>query len=192
MKKRIAIRGNEALGQEIITLLVDLGGIDTKSWSGTDPDNIYFINPGTGVIDATSLIVFDDYDIENLLNYTKFTYDEFWKYFPFKIGSYVCHSEYGYGLVQSMKWDCDKNTVKYNVVINNSNEIKECKLCDLTDASDVFYIKKDSTDAEEKLEINNQDVTINIQDATKSVKIKYNSTTHKIEILDGEIYIVKK
>lgn len=184
MKKTLAIRGNEDLGKEIITLLVDLGGIDTKDWSGTDPDNIYFINYITGAIDATSLRVFDNYDIEHLLNYTKFTYDEFWKYFPFKIGSYVCHSEYGYGLVRSMKWDCDKNVIKYNVLINNSNEIKECNLCDLTDASDFSLIKKD-TDTEEKIEINMQDVT-------KSVKISYNPVIHKIEILDGEIYIVKK
>lgn len=188
MKKKLAIRGDEDLGQEIITLLIDLGGLDTKSWSGTDPDNIYFINPATGAIDATSLIVFDDYDIEHLLNYTKLTYDEFWKRFPFKIGSYVCHSKYGYGLVKSMKWDDNKNTIKYNVVINNSNEIKECEVCDLTDASNLPYIsliKTDNTDTEEKIEINMQDVT-------KSVKISYNSATHKIEILDGEIYIVKK
>lgn len=185
MKKRLAIRGNEDLGKEIITLLVDLGGIDTKDWCGTDPDNIYFINSATGAIDATSLVVFDDYDIEHLLNYTKFTYDEFWKRFPFKIGSYVCHNEYGYGLVKSMKWDDDKNVIKYNVLINNSNEIKECELCDLTDAgisSEFSLIKKDT---EEKIEIN-------IQDVTKSVKISYNPTTHKIEILDGEVYIVKK
>jgi hypothetical protein len=182
MKKKLAIRGDEALGKEIITLLVDLGGIDTKDWSGTNPDNIYFVNNITGAIDATSLRVFDDYDIEHLLNYTKFTYDEFWKYFPFKIGSYVCHSEYGYGLVKSMKWDGDKNTIKYNVLINNSNEIKECELSELTDASDVLLIKKET---EEKIEINMQDVT-------KSVKISYNPVIHKIEILDSEIYIVKK
>lgn len=185
MKKKLAIRGNEDLGKEIITLLVDLGGIDTKDWSCTDPGNIYYINSATGAIDAISLTVFDDYDIENLFNYTKFTYDEFWKYFPFKIGSYVCHSEYGYGLVKSMKWDGDKNTIKYNVVINNSNEIKECELCDLTDASNVSLIKSDSAAAEEKIEINMQDVT-------KSVKISYNPAIHKIEILDSEIYIVKK
>ena len=183
MKKILAIRGNEDLGKEIITLLVDLGGIDTKDWSGTDPDNIYFINSITGAIDATSLRVFDDYDIEHLLNYTKFTYDDFWKYFPFKIGSYVRHSEYGYGLVRSMKWDADKNVIKYNVLINNSNEIKECNLCDLTEASDFSLITKDAT--EEKIEINMQDIT-------KSVKISYNPAIHKIEISDGEIYIVKK
>lgn len=192
MKKRLAIRGDEDLGKEIITLLVDLGGIDTKSWCGTDPDNIYFINSATGAIDATSLVVFDDYDIEHLLNYTKLTYDEFWKRFPFKIGSYVFHSKYGYGLVKSMKWDGDKNTVKYNVVLNcfNSNEIKECELCDLTDASSVLLIKTDSA-ATEKIEIN-EISEINMQDVNKSVKISYNPTTHKIEILDGEIYIVKK
>jgi hypothetical protein len=182
MKKKLAIRGNETLGKEIITLLVDLGGIDTKDWAGTDPGNIYYINSVTGAIDTTSITVFDDYDIEHLLEYTKFTYDEFWEHFPFKIGSYVYHSEYGYGLVKSMKWDDDKNIVKYNVLINNSNEIKECELCDLTDASDFSLIKKDT---EEKIEINMQDVT-------KSVKISYNPATHKIEILDGEIYIVKK
>lgn len=185
MKKILAIRGNETLGKEIITLLVDLGGIDTKDWSGTDPDNIYFVNNITGAIDATSLRVFDDYDIEHLLNYTKLTYDEFWKRFPFKIGSYVCHSKYGYGLVKSMKWDGDKNTVKYNVLINNSNEIKECNSCDLTETLEVSLIKKDITETEEKIEINMQDVT-------KSVKISYNPAIHKIEILDGEIYIVKK
>ena len=185
MKKKLAIRGNKDLGKEIITLLVDLGGIDTKDWSGTNPDNIYFINSVTGAIDATSLIVFDDSDIENLFNYTKFTYDEFWKYFPFKIGSYVCHSEYGYGLVKSMKWDGDKNTIKYNVLINNSNEIKECESSELTDAGISAELIKKDTGTEEKIEIN-------IQDVTKSVKISYNSATYKIEILDGEIYIVKK
>lgn len=185
MKKKLAIRGNEDLGKEIITLLVYLGGIDTKEWSCTDPGNIYYINSATGAIDAISLTVFDDYDIENLFNYTKFTYDEFWKYFPFKIGSYVRHSEYGYGLVKSMKWDGDKNTVKYNVLINNSNEIKECESCDLTEAGISSELIKKDTDSEETIEINMQDVT-------KSVKISYNPTTHKIEILDGEIYIVKK
>ena len=44
MKKKLAIRGNEDLGKEIITLLVDLGGIDTKDWSGTDPDTRYNYN----------------------------------------------------------------------------------------------------------------------------------------------------
>ena len=137
MKKNLGIRGDENRGDEIMALLKSLGGIDTGDWSGTDPTKIYFINRTSGIIDAISIIVFDDYDVKVLLEYVRMTYDEFWQKYPFMIGDRVKHTDpnLGVGTICKMRWDPVMEEVKYDVDFSwgiIQRPIEECEFDDLT------------------------------------------------------------
>ena len=80
----LGIRGNADRSDDVIRILKNLGGVDNGGWNGSDDDNIYYINPSTKLIDAHSLIVFDNDDAERLKKFWKMTIEDFDAQFPFK------------------------------------------------------------------------------------------------------------
>ena len=137
MKRNLGISGDEDHGSEVIALLKSLGGVDTGEWKGTDPTKLYFINRATGLIDAISIIVFDDYDVKALLEYVRMTYEEFWQKYQFVIGDRVKHTDpnLGVGTICKMKWDSVMEEVKYDVDFSGGiiqRPIEECEFDDLT------------------------------------------------------------
>ena len=78
MGKKLAIKGHSTRGKEVIKLLEKLGGINDEGHIGTNTwkDEYYFLD--NGYIRA--------YD---WCDGIKFTLEEFWEKYPFKIGDKV-------------------------------------------------------------------------------------------------------
>ena len=190
MKKNLGIRGDEDHGSEVMSLLKSLGGIDSGNWSGTDPTKIYFINRATGLIDAISIIVFDDYDVKALLEYVRMTYEEFWQKYPFVIGDRVKHTDpnLGVGTVCKMKWDPVMEEVKYDVDFSWSiiqRPIEECEFDDLT-----HYDGEETESPQETFDF--------IESTTTTVNPDHNVVriiipeSHEVLIRDGEVIFIKR
>ena len=199
MKRNLGIRGDENLGSEIIALLKSLGGADTCNWSGTDPTKLYFINRTTGLIDAISLIVFDDYDVKALLEYVKMTYNEFWQKYPFSIGDKVKHTDpnLGVGTIHKMKWDPVMEEVKYDVDFSwgvVTRPIEECEFDDLTPydrwANAIYGSKTETEPTQEAFDF--------IESTTTTVNPEHNVVriiipeSHEVLIRDGEVLFIKR
>lgn len=186
MKRNLGIRGDEDHGSEVMSLLKSLGGIDTGDWSGTDPTKIYFINRATGLIDAISIIVFDDYDVKALLEYVRMTYNEFWQKYPFMNGDRVKHTDpnLGVGTVCKMKWDPVMEEVKYNVDFSQG-PIEECEFDDLT-----LYDRGETESTQETFDF--------IESTTTTVNPDHNVVriiipeSHEVLIRDGEVIFIKR
>ena len=190
MKKNLGIRGDEDHGKEVVALLKSLGGIDTGEWMGTDPTKLYFINRTTGLIDAISIIVFDDYDVKALLEYVKMTYNEFWQKYPFVIGDKVKHTDpnLGVGKVYKMKWDPVMEEVKYDVDFSHgivTRPIEECEFDDLT-----IYDNKVTEPPQETFDF--------VESTTTTVNPEHNVVriiipeSHEVLIRDGEVIFIKR
>lgn len=190
MKRNLGIRGDEDHGSEVMALLKSLGGMDTGDWSGTDPTKIYFINRTTGIIDAISIIVFDDYDVKALLEYVRMTYNEFWQKYPFMNGDRVKHTDpnLGVGTVCKMKWDPVMEEVKYDVDFSwgiIQRPIEECEFDDLTlyDRGEIESPQKVSDFIESTT------TTVNPEHDVVRIIIP---ETHEVLMRDGEVIFVKK
>ena len=98
---KIAIKGHELRGKEVIQILKDLGGKTREELTGRRLSQYYFINCN-GDIDLNLRI--------NLFNHKLYTLEEFEKEFPFKVGDKVIIV----GLpdfpkiITKMMWDCDE------------------------------------------------------------------------------------
>lgn len=189
MKKNLGIRGDEDHGGEVVALLKSLGGIDTSEWLGTDPTKLYFINRTTGLIDAISIIVFDDYDVKALLEYVKMTYNEFWQKYPFVIGDKVKHSDpnLGVGTVRKMKWDPVMEEVKYDVDFSRgiTRPIEECEFDDLT-----IYSGGETESSQETFDfIESTTTTVNPEHDVVRIIIP---ESHEVLIRDGEVIFIKR
>lgn len=192
MKRNLGIRGDEDHGSEVMTLLKSLGGIDSGNWSGTDPTKIYFINRATGLIDAISIIVFDDYDVKALLEYVRMTYNEFWQKYPFMIGNRVKHTDPNLGnevgTVCKMKWDPVMEEVKYDVDFSHGiiqYPIEECEFDDLT-----LYDGEETESPQEAFDF--------IESTTTTVNPDHNVVriiipeSHEVLMRDGEVIFIKR
>lgn len=190
MKRNLGIRGDEDHGSEVIALLKSLGGKDIDEWEGTDPTKIYFINRTTGLIDAISIIVFDDYDVKALLEYVRMTYNEFWQKYPLMIGDRVKHTDpnLGVGTVCKMKWDPVMEEVKYDVDFSGGiiqRPIEECEFDDLT-----LYDREETESSQEAFDsIDSITTTVNPDHDVVRIIIP---ETHEVLMRDGDVIFVKK
>jgi hypothetical protein len=187
MKKNLGIRGNEDQGNEIIALLKSLGAVDTGNWEGTDPTKIYFIDQATGLIDAISILVFDDQRAKTLLEYTKMTYDEFRQKYPFMIGDRVLKHNIGIGTIYKMKWDPVAEEVKYYVDFSwcTTQPTEVCTLDDL-----VLYDRGETETSQKVFDfIESTTTTVNPEHSVVRVIIP---ESHEVLIRDGEVIFVKK
>lgn len=173
----LGIRGNSDRCGEIMQTLKNLGGKDTGNWFGTDPNKIYYINPSTGLIDAHSLIVFDDNDIKELKKFYKVTIEDFYKLFPYHKGDKVyVKSQEQVGIVKKLMWGSYEDEVLYDIGL-----------------LDVF--KADFTAEVDELEPytnTNQDVCIKIDPKPTKTVLIYSLKEFKVEVVDDEIRIIEK
>lgn len=190
MKKNLGIRGDEDHGDKVIALLTSLGGKDIDEWCGTDPTKLYFINRTTGLIDAISIVVFDDYDVKALLEYVRMTYEEFWQKYPFMIGDRVKHKDpnKGVGTIHKMRWDPVMEEVKYDVDFSwgiIQHPIEECEFDDLT-----LYDRGETEPSQETFDF--------IESTTTTVNPEHNVVriiipeSHEVLIRDGEVIFIKR
>lgn len=163
MKKKLAIKGHQTRGYEVIKLLEMLGGINDREYIGTNTwkDEYYFLD--NGYIRA--------YD---WCDGIKFTLEEFLTKYPFKVGDKVfLYDNITEGCVTGMEWDEDKGTVKYCVYTSS-----EC-WCDVKD-----LLKWNNVDLVERHYMNNMEE----KDKAKAPDIKgedYSGKRFGYKIPDG-------
>ena len=98
MSKKLAIRGHEKRGDEVINMLKMLGGTNYNAAFGNNDETYYFID-GEGIIDYDCTLNKDD-------NYLVFSIEEFLAKYPFKVGDKVIDVADGCpGIINEMKWD---------------------------------------------------------------------------------------
>lgn len=96
----LAIQGHATRGNEVIELLIMMGGIDSGFFKGNEIDRYYYIEVDKG-------ICFIDSVVEHL-DFRKLTLEQFLKTFPYKIGDRVKNVYGDYGKVYAMKWIDDE------------------------------------------------------------------------------------
>ena len=112
MSKKLAIRGHEKRGDEVINMLKMLGGTNYNAAFGNNDETYYFID-GEGIIDYDCTLNKDD-------NYLVFSIEEFLAKYPFKVGDKVIDVADGCpGIINEMKWDESICDMKYYVVFGN-------------------------------------------------------------------------
>lgn len=122
---KLAIKGHETRGTEVIALLEMLGGINVDNLDGDDMYYYYYIT--------------DDKEIDSVLfKYSDdkariFSLEEFEEKFPYKIGDKVLYKTYGiYSAIKTMKWNSEKEQVFYrldskNLFVATVDELKPYK-----------------------------------------------------------------
>lgn len=112
MGKRLAIRGHDTRGDEVIELLEMLGGTNPFSKGmviGNKTTNCYYISEDT----ATKYISWDCIGPEEINEYEIFTLEEFLEKYPYKIGDKIPDVWGNSCTVKSMSWDDNYKTVMY-------------------------------------------------------------------------------
>lgn len=108
MSKKLAIRGHEKRGDEVINILKMLGGTNYNAVFGNNDETYYFID-GEGIIDYDCTLNKDD-------NYLVFSLEEFLAKYPFKVGDKVVDIADGDpGIITTMKWNEDVCDMGYRV-----------------------------------------------------------------------------
>lgn len=188
----LGIRGNADRSDDVIRILKNLGGVDSGNWEGSDEDNIYYINPSTKLIDAHSLIVFDNDDAERLKKFWKMTIEDFDKQFPFKehdkvelildTGDQAFASKRKYVIV-SVRWDHVIDEVEYGLA-----EYKEDTIFGkpeiFRNADEIRYYDE-STDYESMS-------PLIVPDKPKTEILLFSLSDYKVEVDGNCIKVIKK
>ena len=191
----LGIRGDENRCDEIMDILKTLGGKDSGNWSGSDSNNIYYINPNTGLIDARSLVTFSNHDIEELKKFYKVTYEEFCKEFQYKIGQKVHvlrQDGSGFersciGTIEAMIWDKDTDEVLYDIGFGSDHgyyEVRQIYCCLSQKNVDSGYTLKTDT-----YTLSTQVVEVHPE---TEIEVKFDPEQYNIVIRNGRLFIVKQ
>lgn len=108
---KLAIKGHDTRGKEVIELLEMMGGRNPIKFFGDTDDYLYFGN-GNGNIAAL------DIDSARLSEFAIFTLEKFLEKYPFKVGDEVMIARNGVPYVaevKAMKWSENINEVLYQV-----------------------------------------------------------------------------
>jgi hypothetical protein len=191
----LGIRGNAVKSDDVLRILKSLGGVDSGEWNGTEEYNIYYINPITKLIDAHSLIVFDNDDVDKLKKFCRMTVEDFDSQFPYKVGQTVSvirpdgigNETPAYGNIVDMRWDSNTDSVLYDVSFNKSDhglyevdEINKVNVSIDTKLATHGYIFNNKT---------SEALTVHPE---KELEIQYNPEEYDAIIRNGKIIIVKK
>ena len=96
MKKKLAIKGHQTKGKEVIEILKMLGGTNRENCWGIF-DRLYLINDFGDI---------EDRSLWDNSNYQIYTLEEFLEKYPYKIGDMVRVPEFESGVrINDMKWD---------------------------------------------------------------------------------------
>lgn len=138
MGKILAIQGHGTRGKEVIELLEMLGGERGDGGAkGFDESAIYVI-PVSGIIDVRLTYK------NRIDNYAIFTLEEFLKKYPFKVGDKVfLYDNITEGCVTGMKWDEDKEDIKYCVY---TSTFCWCDVKELMEYNAEFLLNKEKGD----------------------------------------------
>lgn len=122
---KLAIQGNQLLGDKIITFLEMLGGVNTGNLYG-DINNAYYFIGDNNEIEASYLS--EDVNSEQYLlkQYLLYSLEEFEKKFPFKIGDKVFFKrddpEDVHRIIK-MEWDERYDEVRYVIKSVKNGEV---------------------------------------------------------------------
>ena len=179
-----------------MNILKTLGGKDSCNWSGSDPDNIYYINPNTGIIDAHSLVAFSNQDIEELKKFYRVTYEEFCKEFHYNIGQEVIvYKRDGLyvesavtGKIEAMIWNKDTDEVLYDVGFGSDHGYYEVR--------EIYDIARKNVDSDYTLKtdictLSTSTKTVEVQPETE-IEVKFDPEQYNIVIRNGRLFICKK
>ena len=166
MNKKLAIKGHPTRGKEVIELLEMLGGSNDQGYIGTNTwkDEYYFLD--NGCIRA--------YD---WCDGIKFTLEEFWEKYPFKIGDKVVYTKYGDNcddypvIIESMRWT--GTTIEYTFDDCVTCLAKDLKMWNGEPDAVISGIYLNSCDYADEVELNLGDYEIEVRDGrTFAVKKK--------------------
>lgn len=190
----LGIRGNADKSDDVIRILKNLGGVDSGNWEGSDEDNIYYINPSTKLIDAHSLIVFDNDDAERLKKFWKMTIEDFDSQFPFKEHDIVelildagdkVFSKRKYVIV-SVRWDHVIDEVEYGLAEYQPDTI--CGKPEIFRNADEIRYYDESTDYESMGSMG----SLITPDKSKIEILLFSLSDYKVEVDDEFIKVIKK
>lgn len=110
----LAIKGDEKRGNEVISLLEMLGGINDGNFYG-NLDNLFYFISKNNTIDCTGLH-YVCVNGKTILFPLDFTLDEFYEKYPYKVGDKVQSPSKGcIKTITGMKWDPDMETIIYEL-----------------------------------------------------------------------------
>ena len=119
MSKKLAIKGHETRGKEIIELLEMMGGINKNILSAHIGDvlnpHVYFLEPDSSdnriVWNYLLGLEWDGRASDMMI----FTLEEFLEKYPYKLNELVLCDDGLLGIITKMEWDCEKSDMKYYI-----------------------------------------------------------------------------
>ena len=185
---KLAIRGHETRGKEVIEILEMLGGINTAHFDGENTGLAYYIE-----VDKSICCI--DIKTEYHTWFYKITIEEFIEKFPYKVGNKVTLDKFPC-TITGMLWDCD-DVVYYVQGIDFSKAVsskdrdlqpyKEETIKTIPPYMD-YDIKADK--GEEGVYSYNE-INCYHQDFADKVQIRLGNE-YEIKVEEGRTYIVKK
>ena len=168
---KLAIKGHETRGKEVIEILKMLGGNNKFNFKGYD--NKWYVLDDGEISYANFL--FDEHG---------FTLETFLETFPYKIGDDVYYSDSGDWHIVDMRWMPLSNTVVYEIKNKLNNEYKSVITKDITknkENSDMIqFIKQDKITA----------VIFNKENYENEVELQLGD--YEIEVRDDKTFAVLK
>ena len=124
---KLAIKGHQERGSEVIQILEMFGGINKYNAKGDYEAGFYFISD-KGIIESSALR-----NINLISEYVLYTLEKFEKAFPFKNGDSVCFStgpfQLDISIIKDIEWDSQSAQVIYttdNSYTRYAYELKSC------------------------------------------------------------------
>ena len=222
MSKKLAIFGHETRSEEVVDLLMMLGGRKAFGVSCIYTDRFYYVSDEFECIHWD----YDDPIVEN--KFEVFTLEKFLRKFPFKVGDFVRIPEYESEVrILKMKWCPVSEHIEYLVCPNDEEEwftadelledndnptkTRDCKKCGLHFGS-VRCFDKDcphntpksyAVGLKDGKVIDNSIDSVQFVQSGKIVAVRFNTQNYEnevelqlddyeIEIRDGKTYAVKK
>lgn len=106
---KLAIRGHQTRGMEVIQILETIGGINFLRWNGDGDGYCYIVDSDKVIQMVTELVCSENGGVI-------FTLEEFLAKYPFKIGDFVNIPEYESEVcICDMQWDLVSGSVRYMV-----------------------------------------------------------------------------
>lgn len=124
---KLAIKGHQERGSEVIQVLEMFGGINKYNAKGDYDAGFYFISD-KGIIESNALR-----NINITSEYVLYTLEKFEKAFPYKKGDSVCFStgdwQVDISVIKDIEWDSQSAQVIYTTDNSHTRYAYELKLC---------------------------------------------------------------
>ena len=179
MSKKLAIKGYPTRGREVIELLEMIGGNNNFNQYGGNCDEFYYYIENDGDIEYIEVIDND---------FIKFTLDEFYKKYPFKVGDRVLIPEYESEVrINRMVWN--GWDMEYMVYRNDDDEWYTAT--ELKNWNDDFYDVETKVESTGFMQLGKTFAVI-FNDANYEDEVELQLGDYEIEVRDGKTYAVRK